>query len=203
RSKLGADRDDQLGRDGARLETAIRRHVQAGEDGLQALVRALPRAEDIVARLGQRLDELGERLPRLAIRRLQDGRLRVAGLAARLRTPAELLRAGKQALDETARRLVERHTVGLERRAQRLALAGGRLHTLGYQRTLARGYALVRSTDDGVVATAEAARGHAQLSVEFQDGRLDVTTGTASRQRTRKAPKRTAPKPATRQETLL
>ena len=71
-------------------------------------------------------------------------------------------------------------------RRARLEAVGARLESLSYQRTLQRGYALVRDGDDTIVATAAAARAAAALSIEFADGRLDVVragddTGTRRR----------------------
>ena len=55
-----------------------------------------------------------------------------------------------------------------------------RMHqSLGYQATLARGYAVVRK-GDAVITSAKAARG--ELEVEFHDGRVTVTADGAEKQ---------------------
>ena len=67
--------------------------------------------------------------------------------------------AARLALDTGARRLGE---------SERL------LNTLGYEATLARGYAVVRA-GDAVVTGAEAATSAPSLEIEFRDGRVEVS----------------------------
>ncbi len=69
--------------------------------------------------------------------------------------------------------------------AQRLARATERLDglermrkTLGYQATLARGYAVVRA-GGAVITSAELAREAAALEIEFRDGRVTTGPGTS------------------------
>lgn len=169
----------------------------------------------------QRLDALADRAPRVALRRIDDAARRLALAASRLRTPAEQLRERASRLDIAARDLarahghgLERHLVRLERTAERLepladrrreraqsrldALAA-RLDTLSYERTLARGYALVRDERGGLVPRAEAARAEARLEITFQDGRLAVVPGEAPPKR----PRKRAEAPAPQQRSLL
>lgn len=67
----------------------------------------------------------------------------------------------------------------------RLAQASGRLETVSYQRTLARGYVLVRKPNGETVTRVESARTAGALELEFHDGRVKVQargmTGRAAR----------------------
>ncbi len=118
------------------------------------------------ARLTARLEEKGRALRALETRlsaerltaRLADRRARFADLSA------QLSRAGQADFASKSARLV-----GLERMRQ----------TLGYQETLRRGYAVVRSGGALVTHQAEAAAAE-MLEIEFSDGRLDVRTGGAA-----------------------
>jgi exodeoxyribonuclease VII large subunit len=172
---VAAEIGTRLARDGERLASAFQRRFN---DAVQAV------------------DVAGERLPRVTGRLVEERAARLRTAAYRLRTPAEQIRARATALATAARELergyarrLERATnrlVGagerlapagarrLERAGARLEALGARLESLSYQRTLARGYALVRDRDDRVVPTKAAAAAAAALALEFADGRLDV-----------------------------
>ena len=138
-----------------RSERCARRyHARAGEQ-LAALVRVLPRRDALLGPQRQRVDEMGARLDRALERRIVQARGELAHAAAVLR-PALLdqrLRAAQQRLDAAGRLLVAAHP----------------------ERPLERGYAWVAGRPSGrVVATAEAARAAAALTLHFRDGQVDV-----------------------------
>ena len=184
---VAAEIRTRVGRDGERLAAAFERRLN---DAMQAV------------------DYASERLPRVARRLVEERRARLRTAGYRLRTPAEQIRARGSALETAARDLERGYARRLERAQSRLAgvverlapvgarrlerdgarleAVGARLESLSYQRTLQRGYALVRDGDDTIVATGAAARAAAALSIEFADGRLDVVragddTGTRRR----------------------
>jgi exodeoxyribonuclease VII large subunit len=188
---VAAEIRTRVGRDGERLAAAFERRLN---DAMQAV------------------DYAAERLPRVARRLVEEQSARLRTAAYRLRTPAEQLRARGTALETAARDLERGYARGLERAQSRLAgvverlapaarrrlerdgarleALGARLESLSYQRTLQRGYALVRDHEDNVVATRAAAEAAAALAVEFADGRLDVVragddTGGGRRRRAR------------------
>ena len=186
---VAAEIQTRLGRNGERLRSAFTRRF---DDAVQAV------------------DYAGERLPRVVRRVVEERGARLRTAAYRLRTPAEQLRARQAALETAARdlqrgyaRRLERVETRLEglagrlgpaedrrraRAGERLAALAARLESLSYQRTLARGYALVRDQDDRVVPSRAAAAAAAALAVEFRDGRLDMApaggeTGGGGRRR--------------------
>jgi exodeoxyribonuclease VII large subunit len=181
--------DGLLGRPAQRLDLAAAR--LGGALGLMvAQKRArLARADRLRPELLlQATRRRGERLADLAARALRALELRLARAGeavslrsdrlarARLRAFADAARARQQSrdrLDRLAARLDPAMARAQARAADRLeALERMRL-TLGYARTLKRGYAVVRGDGKVVVTKAEAERA-ASLEVEFQDGRLTL-----------------------------
>jgi len=80
----------------------------------------------------------------------------------------------------------------LARRRDRLD-ALGRMHgSLGYEQTLARGYAVVRDADGRPLTDAEAVRALAQFTVQMRDGTLDAMP-LAAPPRPRKKPTEPGP----------
>ncbi|HZF45208.1 MAG TPA: exodeoxyribonuclease VII large subunit, partial [Sphingomonadaceae bacterium] len=140
-----------------RKRRAILRPVSLGRERLEARVARLPRPEVLVAQAAQRLDDLGERLRRgLADRARQaDGRLQLASVRL---TPALLTRPVVQRQDKLD--ALDRLRLQLDPRAP-----------------LRRGYVLVSDGSGHVVKTAADARRHALLTLEFEDGKLEVSTG--------------------------
>jgi exodeoxyribonuclease VII large subunit len=200
---VAAEIRTRLARDGERLAAAFERRFN---DATQAV------------------DDKAERLPRVTRRAIDERTSRLRTAAFRLRTPAEQLRArgtalataardldrgyarrldaGATRLDGLARRLPPAAARQVERDRARLDALAARLESLSYQRTLARGYALVRDGGDQVVASRAAAETATGLVVEFHDGRLDVVrAGEESTARRRR--RRTPDDPAPSQGSLL
>lgn len=125
--------------------------LQAIGDRLKALARAF---KSIVGERAQRLDlaarMLSERSPQ---RRLQNARERLA------RARKELRRNSREAMT---------------RRRERFAGIAARLAAVGPQRTVERGYAIVRARDGAIVSDASQARVGQRLDVSLRRGRLDV-----------------------------
>ncbi|MEO0412882.1 MAG: exodeoxyribonuclease VII large subunit [Pseudomonadota bacterium] len=78
------------------------------------------------------------------------------------------------------------------REGERLSAQARMLTSLSYQGTLARGYALVRGGDGGVVRSAKGVKAGAALIIELADGHIDAAASGSSRQ-PKKPAARTAP----------
>ena len=150
-----------------RKRRAIQRPVLLGRERLEARIARLPRPEALVAQATQRVDDLGERLRRALSDRAQKAGTQLQLAAVRL-SPALLTRE-----------------VGMKR-SQLDALERVRLQ-LDPRAPLRRGYVLVSDTSGHVVKSAENARRHASLTLEFEDGKLDVSTGAAPKRAPRAA----------------
>lgn len=155
RAELAATLDELA----LRKRRAILRPVSLGRERLEARVARLPRPEVLVAQAAQRLDDLGERLRRgLADRARQaDGRLQLASVRL---TPALLSRPVAQRQERLV--ALERLRLQLDPRAP-----------------LRRGYVLVSDASGRVVKTAADAGRQPVLTLEFDDGKLAVSTGSA------------------------
>ena len=142
--------------------------------------RAQARA-DALARAGSRLNpalQLGltRKSERLAALRLSPARLRAEISRESPRAPALLDRAHKAL------------TLRLSRLAERLDALDRTRRSLGYPETLARGFAVLRGPDGGLLTSAETARAAPQLTVELRDGRFEALPLAAPPRPRRKAP---------------
>ncbi|GHF61426.1 exodeoxyribonuclease VII large subunit [Seohaeicola zhoushanensis] len=195
---------------GGRLSRAAASGVRQRQQRLADLSRALPRKESLLDTARQRFDRTADRLDGALTAGVQRRRLHLSEVAGSLRPgllnrmiaahrnafqararalrPAQLqtrLTAEREALTRLERRLSIAANAQQQRRATALAGAERMLATLGYQATLERGYAVVRSGTDLVTTRAEAS-GHAALEIEFADGRLEVaTTGARPTRKTK------------------
>ncbi len=181
---------------GARTHRCASRYRDRAAERLEATARRLPAPDRLLGPQRQRLDELGERLPRALSRRLAlargelaqaAGALRPRLLLARLERGAAALAAARfrPALAERSlgeRRaalaavrlrpaLAERPVAEARAALDRLWRLAGNLHP---DRPLQRGYARVERRQGGVVATAGAARAAGALTLHFADGAIDA-----------------------------
>ncbi|MEO1680137.1 MAG: exodeoxyribonuclease VII large subunit [Pseudomonadota bacterium] len=199
---------------GARAAGALGRVLQRRRERLRDLLRALPRAGQLLEGPRQRLDLASLRLPAALRGAVQRRRVTLAGAAAALR-PVSLrarLRAeagrleqlgarlrpelvgrgtarGRRDLDDLARRLTEAQARTLAGRAERLQGLARLLGSLSYKGTLERGYAVVRSGAGSVVTRKAEAEQAAGLEIEFADGRLALGGGGGGSRAAKAKPK--------------
>jgi len=197
-------------------------------DRLRDLSRALPRPEALLNERRQRLDAAGDRLPRvlaaLAQRRrielgekagrfgpallsgqLNVNRERVRSLS-RVLQPAKLAVKSNEAAQALDRNLQQFRSVARQvvtRQRERLDGLERLRETLGYRATLARGYAVVRGQDGAVVGTAEAAKAHKTLEIEFADDRINTAHLGDTQPKPSKAKTKPAVKPKDDQGSLF
>lgn len=189
-----ADLAAALAQTAARLAQAVAARLNQARLGLLRAERGLP---DVPARLAmarQRLDDLGERLPRALAAALAVRRQALAAL--RLAHPREGIQARRAAVEGLALRMAAAWTRLADARAsapalarfspapvaalirqKRAVLAGlsARLESASYQSVLARGFALVRdAAGHAVTAAARIAPGQA-LRLTFADGEVRAT----------------------------
>ena len=202
-----------LDRQSARMTTSLSGGLQRRSQRLLDLSRALPRLETLLDGPRQRLDTTGARLGPALMSGVQRRKVRLSEAAGGLRPVAMQRMIGneRRRLDALSARMgpalarcvsIDQRRQAVAAMAQRVADAGqqrvnaarnkiesmDRLRlTLGYEATLARGYAVVRSDGD-VVTTKRAADKAQELEIQFADGR-SVVGGKAAPTR------KTAPKP--------
>ncbi|GGE87553.1 exodeoxyribonuclease VII large subunit [Sphingomonas prati] len=152
------------------------RYRERADERLVGTARRLPTAETLLSPQRQRLDELGDRLPRALGRRLAVARGDLAHAAGALRPALLRHRAERAGARLAAARfspvLVQRP---LAERGRQVAQAGRLLEQLDPNRPLARGYVKVERRGDGsVLTTAAAARAAGLLTLHFADGAVDA-----------------------------
>ncbi len=186
-----------------RRERSLARLMEDRARRLRDLIRALPRADELMAERRQRLDHAGERLPMALSRAADRKRVMLSGIAGRL-TPGVLtnrLAQRAERIDGLARRLPGPLraivTDGVRRKdaaAHRLERAGPQapaaardrlqrsarlLETLSYRATLARGYAVIRDATGALTPRAADVKPGAALDLEFADGRVAAVAAGA------------------------
>ncbi|MEX0284218.1 MAG: exodeoxyribonuclease VII large subunit [Paracoccaceae bacterium] len=212
---------------GARVTRALAQGLDRRGQRLRDLSRSLPRAESLLETPRQRLDQAGVALSNALTRGIQVRRLALSERSAAVR-PATIARhvAGKSdrfarlserlrpdlvqrdharkadAVERLSRRLALAGQVRTERLRARLTNADRMLASLGYEATLERGYAVVRS-DDVLITSAKGASEAVNLEIQFADGRVQVGAGTVPAPTPRPAPKRAAKKGDPDQGTLF
>jgi exodeoxyribonuclease VII large subunit len=138
-----------------RAQQCLSRYVDRGRERFELTTRRWPEPQVIFAPLAQRLDELGERLPRSLAARAGSARADLNLVSGRLR---------RELIDQRISRLAERLT------------AAWKMAELAHpERPLARGFARVTSRDGRTLIHARDAREAAALTLHFADGNIDAT----------------------------
>jgi len=167
---------------------------------LRAAVRALPRAEALLAIPRQRLDRATAQLPRAlrANAHVYDRRLSAVAGRLSVTTLRTQIARGRERLDRLAlgaRRCAALH---LEQRDTRLRYVAQLLNALSYKGVLARGFALVRDENDQPLHAAADIQPGQRLGIEFADGRVGaVAGGEGTPPKPKSAPARPASKRTT------
>ena len=149
-------------------------NIEAKRQRLRDLGRALPNPAEMVAMQAQRLDMLGDRLPRALTAATVSKRARLVQASAGLRPQALSTQVvqKKEVLDRLFKNLNTNAKTSVDRLRGQLDGLERIRQTLGYEATLKRGYAVVRDQAGQVVMTADAAKVADALEIEFQDGKV-------------------------------
>jgi exodeoxyribonuclease VII large subunit len=144
----------QLAELGRRSGDCLSRHAHRARERLDLTVCRWPEPRAIFSPIVQRVDELGERLPRSLGARAATARGDMNLIAGRLR-----------------RELLDRR---IERLSDRLSAAWKMAELVHPERPLARGFARVTSRDGRTLTSAAAARTERRLTLRFGDGAVDA-----------------------------
>ncbi|MBX2855300.1 MAG: exodeoxyribonuclease VII large subunit [Rhodobacteraceae bacterium] len=164
-----------------RRERALSRLLEERRTRLRDLARALPRPDELAAMARQRLDAVGERLPRALMASANMHQTRLARVAARLSSASLVgrIEAGRERaalFGDRLRPALER-AVGQTR--DRWEKSARLLEVFSYKATLSRGYAAVRGASGVASSAAELAPGET-LEIEFSDGRVTAKVNGAA-----------------------
>lgn len=176
-----------------------RRLVRAGQRGfderrqrVDGLARGLPRLTELLALPQQRFDSAASGLTRALQSNLNRHLARFATSAAGLRIEAIRAMLGRvgDRMENLARRQARAAGQLIERHDNRLTGASKLLSALGYQSTLERGFAVIRSSDGQIIPRLSAVEPGMQARVQFADGKAPATFGgQPSGKKAGKAPK--------------
>ncbi len=185
RAELIAETEDL----GARLIGATLRFIERLRSEVRGLARGIPALDALLALPRQRLDSVGERLPKALRANAHAHRVRFARASSlhvpfALRTRVERGRERIKSLFDRGERALDAY---LKVRIARVGAAAGLLGALGYQGVLARGFALVRDAAGAPVRSVHAVAAGDRLAVEFADGTLPVPTEGGSTPKRRRS----------------
>ena len=159
---------------GLRVATSLRRLIAGERHRFAGLARGLPRKANILDLPRQRFDHASARLKRALIANARVHRTWLERASARLR-PHVVARAAFDRRERLIRleRSRARSIAGLLARSRaRLDGQAKLLQTLGYHNVLARGFALVRSSDGAMLRRAAEVVPGSALDIEFTDGHV-------------------------------
>jgi exodeoxyribonuclease VII large subunit len=168
----------QLGELQHRAQHCLSRRVERGRERYDLTVCRWPEPQAIFAPVVQRVDELGERLPRSLAARAGSARADFNLVAGRLR---------RELVDDRISRL-----------AEQLSAAWKMAELVHPERPLSKGYVRVTGRDGRTLTHAADARAARELRLHFGDGAVDATVdGAGASARVERAPRRSyiAPQP--------
>ena len=171
-----ADLHIQVTSFGLRVGTCLRRLVEAQRILLLALARGLPRRTEILALPRQRFDGASARLGRALRANAHSHRAALARSAARLRPylVRNAARGGRDqltGLDRSGRRAL---SALVARSRERFHARTQLLNSLGYHNVLARGFTLVRDSENLMLRRAAEVSAGERLDIEFADGHVSA-----------------------------
>ena len=152
----------QLGELQHRAQHCLSRRIERGRERFDLTVCRWPEPQAIFAPMAQRLDEVGERLPRSLAARAGSARADLNLVAGRLRSE-----------------LIEQR---IGRLSEKLAAAWKMAELAHPERPLSKGYVRVTSRDGRTLTTAADARSAQRLSLRFGDGAVDASVDGAPQQ---------------------
>jgi exodeoxyribonuclease VII large subunit len=144
----------------ARLSGCLTRYFDRLKSELRGLKRALPTLDAILSMPRQRLDAIGERLPRALRANAHQHRVDLTRVAGRL-TPGSL-------------------RTRVERLRERIRSLAQLVEAYSYHKVLDRGFALVRDAAGLPIRAATAISSGDRFEIEFADGRVDAIASEGS-----------------------
>ena len=158
---------------GSRISLSVARLLENYAKNLDGLKRGLPKLDEIIGNYAQRLDDWSERLNNSLPSFIEKLQNRLATLTLRPQILLKDVDVHSKQLLTIYERLQNAYQNKLSTSNQQLATAAKLLNSLNYKNVLARGFALVKTTDGKLVKGANEVQ--KQMIVEFADGKIEVT----------------------------
>lgn len=154
----------------ARLAGALARTCHVQRLRLDRATASLPDLPALLGAARQRVDDRAERLVLALPNYVAAQHARLDRLGSRLLHPREVMAGKRHAVALVAHRLEVPLAARLREARMHLDGLSGRLETVSYNATLARGFALVTSTRGAALTSASAITPGQTVSIHFHDG---------------------------------
>ena len=166
--------------EGTRMVSALSRIMTERNTRLESLTRGLPNLPRLIEEAVQRLDDWSERLENGLRSWLGQRYSRLAELSAGLISPKPMIEQGARALQSESRALTVAGRNFIKHRNDRLKNLAGLLESYSFERTLDRGFALVKDEQDQLVRSVVELTPGKSITVQLADGEAGAAvTGKA------------------------
>ena len=164
----------QFGDFEARLGRACATHIELARRGLEAARSRLTDPRHRVRQLMQRADDLDERLRRAATGRMEQLRERLDALrrSVWLVRPSERIETHKGTVERLGRMVRYLAAARIQAGRKNLVALARTLQAVSPLETLARGFAIVTTTDGRAITDAQSLRPDAKIQANFHDGAI-------------------------------
>ena len=162
-----------------RMHQSISRVVRERHTHISGLSRGLPHPRRMLESMMQRLDGLSSKIDHGLIQFLNIKKQHMTALSARLSLRPYSQKLNYQA--ENLKRLQQRLHQAIKRsvtdKANTLSSQAAMLNTLSFERTLERGFALVKDTNGNVITSKTTLKTDQNIEVQLKDGKIkaDIT----------------------------
>ena len=161
--------------DGTRLVAAASRILAEQSMRLEGLTRGLPNLPRLVEEAVQRLDDWAERLENGLRAWIGQRNSRLAELSAGLQSPKPMIEQGASTLRSKSRALEMAARNYFKHRNDRLKNLTSLLESYSFERTLERGFALIKDDQDQLVRSVAVLKPGKNISVQLSDGIAGAT----------------------------
>jgi len=177
-----------------RLEKSMRRMLAEKTRRVEDLGRGLPKPADLLSLNRQRLDEMGERLPRALSRLAERCEMKLEN-AARLLRPEMLLRdieGEGQRLEQISARLPQAVSRIYDDKTRGYEATSRLFDSLNYKSVLERGFAVIRDAKGNALSAAGMISTNDRLDIEMKDGHITAQAvgGTSAPAKKKKKPEK-------------
>lgn len=180
--------------DESRLLAAITRLTDHHKKFVTSLAARLSDPRRLIEIKAQQIDHQYEKLKSLFQQKINKHQQYLLRLDGRLKHPKDRIKESSQRLEYIGKTLESTRSRLLKDPQQRLAQATRILETLSYQNVLKRGYSIVRNSEGSPVTHAAQITESEALNIEFQDGNIEVHTGSENDNAPKTTPKKTKAK---------
>ena len=163
------------------LDQQINTKLAEGERRLSRVQDRLPTPTQQLAEAGESLLHLGQRADHGMERVMRTCTDQTSRLGERLTPPVEKIARADARLDLVVERMKSSVQNRIERVGQRLEQAGRLLETTSFQRTLDRGFAIVRNDQGHIIRSASDPASGEAVSIRFSDGQRQAIIGDDSK----------------------